>query len=94
MEQRHATRSVMRRLEGHVLTRLAAKRSVTFLALAEAFPAVPWRTLFRVLFLLRARGLVELRPLGWDYEVTICERPREGKVPSASPTVYGAGRSS
>lgn len=94
MDQRHATRSVMRRLEGRVLTLLTAKRSVTFLALADAFPEVAWRTLFRVLFRLRARNLVDLRPLGWDYEVTICERPVQGEVASTAPTVSVAERSS
>ena len=74
MDQRHVTKSRSRRLEGRVLTLLTAKRSATFLALADAFPAVPWRTLFRVLFRLRARNLVELRPLGWDYEVTVRHR--------------------
>lgn len=65
----HNDRSADGPVDQQILEVLQHHRRLTFLALADSFPAYTWRSLFVALNRLCHQQHVELMPLAGDYEV-------------------------
>ncbi len=62
----------LREIERIVHSLISDKGTITFTTLAGMLPAYRWISLFKALNNLERQQVVRLRPLPWDYEISVC----------------------